>query len=262
MAGMWNTIEPGKSTSGYELSDLTNPQSTGVRKVTSTVKGDSEIVSEGDQSLFKESNEMGKEAFLNLLMTQLKYQDPLAPQADTQFVSQLAQFSALETNKTMESSLNSLSDNMNSFMTLQTLNSASTVNATSTSLLGKQVRVAQREIQFAGSGVDMKVQLDAGKKSAWVAVKDGQGNYLSYEKIAAKDGETEVDYEWDGLAEDGTKAPCGKYTVEVLDESKINSVGSVYSEGEVEGIRYTADGAKLVIDGSNYALKDILTVDA
>ena len=39
---------------------------------------------------------MGKEDFLKLLVAQLKNQDPLAPQDNTQFVAQLAQFSSVE----------------------------------------------------------------------------------------------------------------------------------------------------------------------
>ncbi len=39
---------------------------------------------------------LGKDAFLQLLVTQMQYQDPLAPTDDTQFIAQLAQFTALE----------------------------------------------------------------------------------------------------------------------------------------------------------------------
>lgn len=41
--------------------------------------------------------EMGKLDFLNLLATQLKYQDPMNPVDNSEFVAQLAQFTALET---------------------------------------------------------------------------------------------------------------------------------------------------------------------
>lgn len=39
---------------------------------------------------------MGRDAFLNLLVTQLQHQDPTQPQADGEFIAQLAQFSSLE----------------------------------------------------------------------------------------------------------------------------------------------------------------------
>ena len=39
---------------------------------------------------------LGRDAFLNLLVTQLQHQDPLQPQADGEFLAQLAQFSSLE----------------------------------------------------------------------------------------------------------------------------------------------------------------------
>jgi flagellar basal-body rod modification protein FlgD len=39
---------------------------------------------------------MGRDAFLALLVTQLQHQNPLEPQADGEFLAQLAQFSSLE----------------------------------------------------------------------------------------------------------------------------------------------------------------------
>ncbi|MCL2078435.1 MAG: hypothetical protein FWH17_01185 [Oscillospiraceae bacterium] len=52
---------------------------------------------------------MGKEDFLMLLSAQLRYQDPLNPQNDSQFAAQLAQFSSLEQMQNMNSTLNTLS---------------------------------------------------------------------------------------------------------------------------------------------------------
>ncbi len=48
------------------------------------------------QSSTTNKNDLGKDAFLQLLVCQMKNQDPLNPQADTAFVAQLAQFTSLE----------------------------------------------------------------------------------------------------------------------------------------------------------------------
>jgi len=44
----------------------------------------------------KRKDQMGKDAFLQLLTTQLAHQDPTAPQDNAQMIAQLAQFSTLE----------------------------------------------------------------------------------------------------------------------------------------------------------------------
>jgi len=47
-------------------------------------------------SASKDKNQLGQDAFLQLMVAQLKNQDPLNPTDATQFVAQLAQFSQLE----------------------------------------------------------------------------------------------------------------------------------------------------------------------
>ena len=48
---------------------------------------------------------MGQDAFLKLLTTQLAHQDPTKPQADGEFIAQLAQFSSLEQLTQMQATL-------------------------------------------------------------------------------------------------------------------------------------------------------------
>ncbi|MBQ3601769.1 MAG: hypothetical protein II992_11295 [Lachnospiraceae bacterium] len=48
---------------------------------------------------------LGKDAFLQLLVAQMKYQDPLNPSSDTEWVAQMAQFSSLEQMQNMNSTI-------------------------------------------------------------------------------------------------------------------------------------------------------------
>ncbi|MGC4085794.1 MAG: flagellar hook capping FlgD N-terminal domain-containing protein [Vicinamibacterales bacterium] len=57
----------------------------------------------------KDKNTLGKDAFLNLLVTQLQHQDPTKPMDDTAFLAQLAQFSSLEQLQQMNQSLTTIS---------------------------------------------------------------------------------------------------------------------------------------------------------
>lgn len=57
------------------------------------------------------SNELGKDAFMTLLVAQMQNQDPLNPSTDTEFISQLAQFSSLEQMQNLNTTLN----NQNAF---------------------------------------------------------------------------------------------------------------------------------------------------
>lgn len=54
---------------------------------------------------------LGKDAFLQLLVAQMKYQDPLQPTDNTQYISQLATFSQLEETQNVTASLEKLQAN-------------------------------------------------------------------------------------------------------------------------------------------------------
>jgi len=53
----------------------------------------------------KTGGDLGKNDFLNLLVTQLRYQDPLNPTDDKEFIAQMAQFSSLEQMQNMNGAL-------------------------------------------------------------------------------------------------------------------------------------------------------------
>jgi flagellar basal-body rod modification protein FlgD len=66
-----------------------------VNVATPAIGGSSSSGSSAD-ILTHRTEALGREAFLQLLVTQLRHQDPLQPQANGEFIAQLAQFSSLE----------------------------------------------------------------------------------------------------------------------------------------------------------------------
>ncbi|HHX74342.1 MAG TPA: flagellar hook capping protein [Firmicutes bacterium] len=64
--------------------------------------------SQGQQKKTGAARELGKDAFLQLMVTQMRYQDPLSPQDNSAFLAQLAQFSALEQMQNLNSTVEKL----------------------------------------------------------------------------------------------------------------------------------------------------------
>ena len=93
---------------------------------------------------------MGQTEFLNLLVTQMRNQDPLKPVSDTEFIAQMAQFTSLEQTKEMSTDVQKLRQ---SYALTQ-----------GTGLLGKEVKVAtgENENQVFTKGIvtDLEVNKD------------------------------------------------------------------------------------------------------
>lgn len=84
----------------------------------------------------KTSNELGKDDFLKLLITQLSNQDPTNPMENTEFISQMAQFSSLEQMTNMSTSFSKLASFINSSEAASTLGKTVELNIGDTTTTG------------------------------------------------------------------------------------------------------------------------------
>lgn len=86
------------------------------------------------------NNELGKMEFLNLLATQLSHQDPMNPMDNSEFISQLAQFSALEASENTYEAMVDLTVQENQvFATALLGRTVSGINADTQTLFSGQV---------------------------------------------------------------------------------------------------------------------------
>ncbi len=78
--------------------------------MTSALNGTTAAGSTG--AIVKDKTSLGKDDFLKLLVGQLRHQDPLEPSKDTEFIGQMAQFSALEQQSNTAQSTSQIADQL------------------------------------------------------------------------------------------------------------------------------------------------------
>jgi len=197
--------------------------------------------------------ELDESSFLNLLVTQLQYQDPLEPQSNEEFVAQLAQFSSLEAMNASNESLENL------YMVISSMN-----NASMTQLLGQEVVAASDSFSYEGEGdVDLSFEAESACEDSTITITDSTGTVVWSEDIGEL---TEGDgtYTWDGTTIDGTTAEEGEYSFSVsgtdVDGESVEITGVL--KGIVNGMNYETGTPIPLIDGVEIELGDILEVRA
>lgn len=84
----------------------------------------------------KVNNQLGKDDFLKLLITQLSNQDPTNPMENTEFIAQMAQFSSLEQMTNMNESFGRMASMINSSQAATTIGKTVEIDAGDTTTRG------------------------------------------------------------------------------------------------------------------------------
>ena len=155
-----------------------------------------------DQQQTKSGNELGKNEFMELMIAQLKNQNPLEPQDNGEFISQLAQFSSLEE---MQGLSGSVDDVANQFRSTQALQASAMVGRTvlapsSIGILGADGEISGNvEVPASTSGLRISIENQAGERVRQIDMGSQQAGVTGFS--------------WDGKDGNGNSLPPGPYKV-------------------------------------------------
>jgi flagellar basal-body rod modification protein FlgD len=212
-----------------------------VSNVASSATAANTAASSGDLSNALGTNSgLGETAFLQLLVAQMKNQDPLQPMDNTDFVAQLAQFSNLEQVMGINSRLDTL-----------TAQNQGVANNAATQLVGQSVTVNGTTVTLDGSGgaVPIAFSQSAASSDTQVAISDANGNVVRTMDLGPQRAGL-LNGDWNGMSDAGVLQPKGAYTITVT--AKTSSGGSVDVSqnltGKVQAVSFSGGATQLELD--------------
>jgi len=177
--------------------NVNDPTNTGVQKTTAS--GDLTSSSASDL----------QSSFLTLLVAQLKNQDPTNPMDNAQLTSQLAQISTVSGIEKLNTTLGSISGQIDNSQSLQASN-----------LIGHGVMIPG-SVVLAGSDTDGKasttpfgVELTQAADKATATITDSTGKVVRTLDLGSQTAGVHT-FTWDGTASDGSTVPDGAYSVSI-----------------------------------------------
>ncbi len=183
----------------------------------------------------KNQDIMGKDDFLQLLVTQLENQDPLEPMDPEQMSAQLAQFSSLE-------QLTNISKSMEGLETM----AGSVDQARALDMLGKEIRMEGNSFTLDQDDVPLNYRLQDEADKVTVYVADSAGQQVAELKgSGTSPGEHSVT--WNGENEDGEQCPLGQYSfvIEARKDDEVLSTEPLVM-AQVTGVDYASSGEAML----------------
>jgi flagellar basal-body rod modification protein FlgD len=198
---------------------------------------------------------LGKDDFLQLLVTKLQYQDPLEPMQDEDFIAQLAQFSSLEQMNNIADGISTANDW--SFLQMQSIN-----NTMASGFIGKEVTADFNGIYADGSNEPkISFSLDRFASDVTFTITDADGAVVrTFTEHDLEAGAHQIS--WDGKDSIGNTVAEGIYNVSLTaSEPSGNSfTPSLSLVGLVESIVYRDGAAYLQVNGVEISLGDVVMV--
>ncbi|MFL1452908.1 flagellar hook assembly protein FlgD [Marinobacter sp. GN3S48] len=148
------------------------------------------------------NNELGKNEFMELMIAQLKNQNPLEPQDNGEFISQLAQFSSLEEMQGVSRSVDELGSQ---FRSTQALQASAMVGRTV--LAPSQMGILGSEGEITGT-----IQVPASTGGLRLSIESQNGERVRQIDLGASQAGI-ASFQWDGKDGNGNALPPGPYRI-------------------------------------------------
>ncbi len=185
----------------------------------------------------KPKDELGQAEFLELMTTQLQFQDPLKPMENGEFLGQMAQFGTVSGINDLNTNFNAMSASFQSNQALQ----AST-------LVGRRVMApAETAYLNASDPVEGAVELSQSASSVSLLIHDAGGQLVDRLELGMQQAGL-VNFTWDGLDKNGARLASGEYNISAeLQHGTSTSAGATYSVVDVESVTLGVGGQGMTL---------------
>jgi len=195
------------------------------------------------------SDKLDKDAFMKLMLAQLKNQDPTNPLKSHEMAAQLAQFTSLEQLQNMNTTLSEMHKAQKPAENFQMLN-----------LIGKSVDGDSAKLSRlrGDKSHDFNFTLPDNAKDIAIKVRNEAGEYIRKVDLHdLKSGDNK--WTWNGKNDSGATAPVGEYYFVIEAKASNGKKLAVKTDfkGVISGISYSAEGPILMVGNQTVKMKDI-----
>jgi len=200
------------------------------------------------------SSELDKDDFLELLITELKYQDPLEPMDTSKMMEQTTQLSTMEYLENISNSMDEILEGNSLVNTEQMMLSAS-------NYIGKTVEFEGNSIILAESQAPITYDLEDTPANVEIYIYNSAGQIVQTLKPETlKSGVTSI--MWNGKDMEGNQLVDGYYSflVKATDGEGEDIEMKTYAVGVVTAVSRDGDKVSLNINGTTVDSTKITTV--
>ena len=148
------------------------------------------------------SNELGQQQFLELMVAQIRNQDPFEPLENGEFLAQIAQFSTVSGIQGLQDSFSSFAGSLSSNQALQ-----------ASALVGRSVQInSEIGVLQPGGNINGAIGLPSDSTAVKVEFFNSAGELVRELPLGPNKGGL-VEFNWDGLDDSGKAAPTAAYRI-------------------------------------------------